>query len=221
MSSPSYRVAQLSLALGVEIIACAMPANLVDTSSYPFLAPLHELFDPLASYIVTFGPPLFWVYLVTSITWSSLIIAPTTCRPFRYARCPTPSPPSSTSSPMCPRSLPALSGVFSKIMDVCLITHPPTLSSSLKASNFWCRISTLLHKTKRMIRTTNDVMRSLLFRAFLPACYLAKSLHAATYLLNLLPTKVADVIGPTVERGWPEWRTVHDATAAERQWARR
>jgi hypothetical protein len=40
-----------------------------------------------------------------------------------------------------------------------------------------------------MIRTTNDVMCSLLFQDSLLARYWAESLHAVTYLLNLLPTK--------------------------------
>jgi hypothetical protein len=40
-----------------------------------------------------------------------------------------------------------------------------------------------------MIRITNDVMRSLLFQASLPARYWAESLYTATYILNLLPTK--------------------------------
>jgi hypothetical protein len=46
---------------------------------------------------------------------------------------------------------------------------------------------------ERMIHTTNDVMRSLLFQASLQARYWAESLHAATYLLNLLPTKAISV----------------------------
>jgi hypothetical protein len=44
-------------------------------------------------------------------------------------------------------------------------------------------------KAERIICTTNDVMRSLLFQASLLARYWAKSLHASTYLLNILPTK--------------------------------
>jgi hypothetical protein len=59
MSSPSCRVAQLSPALAVETIPCAMPVSLVDTAGCPFLNPLLEPFIPLPSYIVTFGPPLF------------------------------------------------------------------------------------------------------------------------------------------------------------------
>jgi hypothetical protein len=44
-------------------------------------------------------------------------------------------------------------------------------------------------KTEHMIRTINDVIRSLLFHAFLLARYWAENLHADTYLLNLLSTK--------------------------------
>jgi hypothetical protein len=40
-----------------------------------------------------------------------------------------------------------------------------------------------------MIRTTNDVVHSLLFQASLPAHYWAEALATATYLLNRLPTK--------------------------------
>jgi hypothetical protein len=47
-----------------------------------------------------------------------------------------------------------------------------------------------------MIHTTNGVMRSLLFQAFLSAHYWAESLHAATYFLNLLPTKAISALTP-------------------------
>jgi hypothetical protein len=47
-----------------------------------------------------------------------------------------------------------------------------------------------------MIRTTNDVMRSLLFQASLPARYCVETLYAATYLLNLLPTKAISTPTP-------------------------
>jgi hypothetical protein len=39
-----------------------------------------------------------------------------------------------------------------------------------------------------MIRTTNDVMRSLLFQTSLPTRYWVESLYTVTYILNLLPT---------------------------------
>jgi hypothetical protein len=189
MSSPSCRVAQLSFALGAKMIPCVMHASLVGTPDCPFLAP-PELSSPLTSYTVTFGPPLFRVSLVTSITWSSSMTAPTSGL-FRCARSLTPSPPSPISLPLCPRNLAAPSGAPSAIMDVSLITPPPTLSSShgvlLRMS---CSYTFPQNgKAECMIRTTNDVMRSLLFQASLPARYWTESLYTATYILNLLPTK--------------------------------
>jgi hypothetical protein len=47
-----------------------------------------------------------------------------------------------------------------------------------------------------MIRTTNDVMRSLLLQASHPTRYWVESLHTATYLLNLLPTKAISTPSP-------------------------
>jgi hypothetical protein len=60
MFSLSCRVARSSLALGAEMIPCIMSASLVGTSGYPFLAPLLRSFDPLTSYTVTSGPPLYY-----------------------------------------------------------------------------------------------------------------------------------------------------------------
>jgi hypothetical protein len=128
---------------------CVMPASLVDTSNCPFLAPLIEPFSPLTSYTVTFGPPLFRVSLVTSITWSFSMTSPTTRGLFRYAKRLTPSPPSLTSLPLCPRSLAAPSGASSVIMDARLITPPPALSSSLTTSSFGCRVPTLPRRTAK------------------------------------------------------------------------
>jgi hypothetical protein len=51
-------------------------------------------------------------------------------------------------------------------------------------------------KVERMIYTTNDVMRSLLFQASLTARYWAESIYAATYLLNLVPTKAISALTP-------------------------
>jgi len=45
-------------------------------------------------------------------------------------------------------------------------------------------------KAERMIRTTNDVVRTLLIQASLPPRFWAESLHTATYLLNRLPSTV-------------------------------
>jgi hypothetical protein len=49
-----------------------------------------------------------------------------------------------------------------------------------------------------MIHTTNNVMHSLLFQASLAAHYWAESLHAATYLLNLLLSKDISPPPPTL-----------------------
>jgi hypothetical protein len=135
-----------------------------------------------------------WTSPVSSVSgykyyWSSSMAAPTTHRFFCCVRSLTPSPPSPTSSHLCPRSLAAPSGASSAIMDASLITAPPAPSSShgvqLRMS---CPYTSLQNgKTEGMIRTTNNVLRSLLFQASLPARYWVESLHAATYLLNLLP----------------------------------
>jgi hypothetical protein len=76
-------------------------------------------------------------------------------------------------------------------MEASLITPPQALSSShgvqLRMS---CPYIFLQNgTTERMIRTTNVVIRSLLFQDSLPARYWAESLYTATYILNLLPTK--------------------------------
>nr|CAB3451012.1 unnamed protein product [Digitaria exilis] len=43
-------------------------------------------------------------------------------------------------------------------------------------------------RAERMIRTTNDVIRTLLIQASLPARFWAEAVHRATYLLNRLPS---------------------------------
>ena len=48
--------------------------------------------------------------------------------------------------------------------------------------------SPLNGKAERMIRTTNDVVRTLLIQASLPPRFWVESLHTATYLLNRLPS---------------------------------
>ncbi|KAJ9536157.1 hypothetical protein OSB04_un000658 [Centaurea solstitialis] len=43
-------------------------------------------------------------------------------------------------------------------------------------------------KSERMLRTINNVIRTLLFQAHLPPKYWAEALHMATHLLNILPS---------------------------------
>jgi hypothetical protein len=42
---------------------------------------------------------------------------------------------------------------------------------------------------ERIIHSTNDIIRSLMFQASLPTTYWVEALHTTTYLLNLCPTK--------------------------------
>jgi transposase InsO family protein len=51
-------------------------------------------------------------------------------------------------------------------------------------------------KAERMIRTTNNVTRTLLFQASMPSSYWADALATATHLLNRIPTKTLDMSTP-------------------------
>ena len=44
-------------------------------------------------------------------------------------------------------------------------------------------------RAERMIRSVNNIVRSLLFQASMSPSYWVESLHTATHLLNILPTK--------------------------------
>jgi hypothetical protein len=44
-------------------------------------------------------------------------------------------------------------------------------------------------KTERTLRTTNNMIHSLLFQASFPVRYWIDALHTTTYLLNHLPSK--------------------------------
>jgi hypothetical protein len=51
-------------------------------------------------------------------------------------------------------------------------------------------------KTERIIRSVNNVIRTLLIQASLPGCYWAEGLHTATYLLNRLSTTTIQAACP-------------------------
>nr|CAB3501456.1 unnamed protein product [Digitaria exilis] len=51
-------------------------------------------------------------------------------------------------------------------------------------------------KAERIIRSTNNIIRSLLFQASMPPTYWAKALATATYLLNIVPTKTLKFATP-------------------------
>jgi hypothetical protein len=52
-------------------------------------------------------------------------------------------------------------------------------------------------KTKRILRTINNMLCSLFFQASIPARYWVEGLHTATYLLNRLPTKAISMTNHT------------------------
>jgi hypothetical protein len=56
--------------------------------------------------------------------------------------------------------------------------------------------STQNGKVEHIIRSVNNVIRTLLIQAFLPERYWAEGLHTATYLLNRLPTTVIQTTCP-------------------------
>jgi hypothetical protein len=51
-------------------------------------------------------------------------------------------------------------------------------------------------KAERMLRTTNNVTRTLLFQASMPPSYWADALATATHLINRLPTKTLNMSTP-------------------------
>jgi histone deacetylase 1/2 len=51
-------------------------------------------------------------------------------------------------------------------------------------------------KAERAIRTTNDVLRTILLQASMPPDYWAEALHTATHLINIRPTKPLDLKTP-------------------------
>jgi histone deacetylase 1/2 len=51
-------------------------------------------------------------------------------------------------------------------------------------------------KAERLIRTTNDIVRTLLLQAKLPAKFWVEALNTATHLLNLRPSRVVNYATP-------------------------
>jgi hypothetical protein len=61
-----------------------------------------------------------------------------------------------------------------------------------------CPYTSHYGRVERMIRTTNNVMRPLLFQAYLPARYWAEGLATSTYLLNSSPPRRFVTSPPTL-----------------------
>jgi hypothetical protein len=116
----------------------------------------------------------------------------TICGLFPYVRSRTPFPPCLTSSIGSPLCSVTPSGVSSVTTGGSFITiHPVTffLSHGVHLRVSCPYMSPQNGRVERMIHIANDVMRSLLFQASLPAHYWAEALTTATYLFNRLPTK--------------------------------
>jgi hypothetical protein len=96
-----------------------------------------------------------------------------------------------TSSPGYPPSSGARSVHCSATTAASSTTTPLGHSSSPVAFSCVSRAPTPPPRTagQRMIRTTTNMIRCLLFQANLPASYWAEALHTATHLLNRLPSK--------------------------------
>jgi hypothetical protein len=99
--------------------------------------------------------------------------------------------------PGCPLSSASLSRPFNATTVVSSITTP-LAPFSPEVFSCVCLVRTSPHngKAKRMIRTTHDVMRTLLIQASLPPRFWAESLHTATYLLNHLPSIASPTLTP-------------------------
>jgi histone deacetylase 1/2 len=53
-------------------------------------------------------------------------------------------------------------------------------------------------RAERLIRTTNNIVRTLLFQGRLPPPFWAEALHTTTYLLNIRPSRaISNLIDPT------------------------
>jgi hypothetical protein len=104
-----------------------------------------------------------------------------------------------TSLPGSPPSSVARSVHCSMTMAASLTTTPLGRSSSLVAFSCVSRALPSAHngRAERMICTTTNMIRCLLFQASRPASYWAEALHTATHLLNRLPSKAVSHPTPT------------------------
>jgi hypothetical protein len=85
--------------------------------------------------------------------------------------------------------------LFSVIMVGNLITKPfiNSFSDNGIQFRFSCpRTSQQNGKSERMIRTINNLIRTLLFQAHIPPNYWTEALNMAVYLLNILPSRAID-----------------------------
>ena len=165
-------------------------------------------------FTVICGHHLYSACRVINIIWRWLMIFLITLGLFLCAPSLRPSPPFSTSLPGCPLSSASPLRPSSVTTGVSSITTPAVLSSSLGVFSCVCLVRIPLlrtGKTERMIRTTNDVVRTLLIQASLPPRFWAESHHTATYLLAVASRAApgspvvpcADPVSPAAPRAAP------------------
>jgi hypothetical protein len=163
-------VVHISLALGLLMSIFSMHVSWVARFAFVFLL-LRMQSMPLVLFTVICGLLLFLVCLATSTTWSWLMIFLTTLGLSLYLSSLTLSPPSFTSFSRCPLSSASPLRPSSVTMVVNSITTHLAPSFSLEVLSCACLVCTPPQngKAERMIRTTNDVMRTLLIQASLPS----------------------------------------------------
>ena len=150
---------------------------------FRFLFLLRMLRMLLISFTVTCGHLLYSACLAIDIIWSLLMIFLITLGLSLCALSLRPSPPSSTSLPGCPLSSASP-------------LRPSSVTTGVQLRMSCPYTSPQNGKAERMIRTTNDVVRTLLIQASLPPRFWAESLHTTTYLLNRLPSTASPAPTP-------------------------
>jgi hypothetical protein len=141
------------------------------------------------------------VFLAVSIIWLSLMITLILCGLFLCALNLTPFHIVKFFSSLLPRSLAAPSKTSSVTMVVSSTMPPPMhfFASSGVIQRMSCLYTSSQNgKVERSLRTINNMLRSLLFQAFMSSHYWITALHTATYLLNRLPCKAISAPSPYV-----------------------
>ncbi|WVZ84380.1 hypothetical protein U9M48_031418 [Paspalum notatum var. saurae] len=185
----SLVVAQPSLALRLLMSISVTLASWGATFVYLFLLLPMRLIS-LISFTVTCGRLLSPAFLGTNTIWWCWMTFLTILEPFLCAPSLMRSPRSPTSSPGC--LLSSASPLRAVQCDNGREFDNDACRSFFLSRGVQLRMSCPYTsaqngKAERMIRTTNDVMRTVLFQASLCARFWAENLHTATYLLNRLP----------------------------------
>jgi hypothetical protein len=165
--------------------------------------PVHRVVrkKPLIYYILIFGHLRLLVCLVQNTTWPFLMISLIICGLFRLNRNLTPSPP-------CPIFFAYVATQFSCTVKAMQCDKGREFDNSSTRTFLLSKGAQLQMscpytppqngKVERIIRTINNVIRTLLIQASFPRRYWAEGLHTAVYLLNRLLTKTISAVCPHV-----------------------